>query len=56
VSLLINSKAEIFHINIYRREVSFEEGQIFAKKNGLMFFETSAKTSHNVEKAFMSTA
>lgn len=41
---------------MHRREVSFEEGQTFAKKNGLMFFETSAKTSHNVEKAFMTTA
>lgn len=36
--------------------MSFEEGQAFAKKNNIMFFETSAKTSHNVEKAFMSTA
>jgi Ras family len=36
-----------------RREVSFEEGNTFAKKNGLIFFETSAKTAQNVEKAFM---
>lgn len=40
---------------IFRREVSFEEGQTFAKKNNLMFFETSAKTSLNVEKAFLTT-
>ena len=39
----------------YRREVSFEEGQQFAKKNNLMFFETSAKTAFNVEAAFMAT-
>lgn len=35
------------------REVSFEEGQHFAKKHNLMFFETSAKNALNVEKAFM---
>ena len=40
----------------YRREVSFEEGQQFAKKNNVMFFETSAKTALNVEKAFLTTA
>ena len=42
-------------INQHRREVSFEEGQAFAKKNNLMFFETSAKTALNVEKAFLTT-
>ena len=41
--------------HIHRREVSFEEGQSFAKKNNLLFFETSAKTAQNVEKAFMTT-
>ena len=28
---------------------------MFAKKNNLMFFETSAKTALNVEKAFFTT-
>lgn len=28
---------------------------MFAKKNNLMFFETSAKTALNVEPAFMAT-
>ena len=37
------------------REVSTEEGTQFAKKNNLLFFETSAKTSLNVEKAFYQT-
>ena len=40
----------------YRREVSFDEGQTFAKKNNVMFFETSAKTALNVEEAFLTTA
>jgi hypothetical protein len=29
--------------------VSTEEGEQFAKENGLVFMETSAKTAHNVE-------
>lgn len=33
-----------------RREVSFEEGEEFAKSNGLEFLETSALTTLNVEK------
>ncbi|KAF8820306.1 putative small GTPase Rab2 [Cardiosporidium cionae] len=39
-----------------RREVSHEEGLVFARKNGLIFLETSAKTAQNVEEAFVSTA
>lgn len=31
-----------------RREVTKEEGQHFAEQNGLLFLETSAKTSQNV--------
>ena len=40
--------------NDFRRQVSTEEGEAFAKKHNLVFFETSAKTAHNVEKAFLS--
>ena len=40
----------------FRREVSFAEGQAFARKNNIMFFETSAKTALNVEEAFLSNA
>ncbi len=36
--------------------MSFEEGERFAKDNGLIFMETSAKTSFNVEEAFLETS
>jgi Ras-related protein Rab-2A len=39
-----------------RRQVSFEEGERFAKENGLIFTETSAKTAFNVEEAFLQTS
>ena len=35
-----------------KRQVSYEEGEAFAKENGLMFLETSAKTAYNVVEAF----
>lgn len=48
------------HLLIYhdhdRRQVTKEEGQAFANKHGLIFLETSAKTSANVEDAFVQTA
>ena len=34
------------------RKVSTEEGEELAKEIGALFFETSAKTGHNVEEAF----
>ena len=34
------------------REISFEEGENFARKNEMLFVETSAKTGMNVEKTF----
>ncbi len=36
-----------------QRRVSKAEAQIFAKKNGIKFIETSAKTSENVYEAFL---
>lgn len=38
------------------RQVSREEAETFAKENNLFFLETSAKSSDNVEKAFVKTA
>lgn len=40
----------------HKREVSTEEGERFANEHGLVFLETSAKTAHNVEEAFINTA
>lgn len=37
-----------------RRDVSREEGEAFAREHGLIFMETSAKTSTNVEEVRLS--
>jgi Ras-related protein Rab-2A len=36
-----------------KREVTYDEGKDFAEKHGISFFETSAKTSQNVEACFL---
>jgi GTPase SAR1 family protein len=46
----------ILFVPQHRRAVSTEEGEQFAKEHGLVFLETSAKTAHNVEEAFINTA
>ncbi|KFQ28157.1 Ras-related protein Rab-17, partial [Mesitornis unicolor] len=38
------------------REVATEEGQEFARTEGLLFMETSAKSSHQVDDIFMAIA
>eukprot|EP01017_Pseudomicrothorax_dubius_P013298 TRINITY_DN1579_c0_g2_i17.p2 TRINITY_DN1579_c0_g2~~TRINITY_DN1579_c0_g2_i17.p2 ORF type:complete len:211 (-),score=56.50 TRINITY_DN1579_c0_g2_i17:38-670(-) len=38
------------------REVPFAEGEKFAKENGMIFIETSAKMATNVDEAFFRTA
>lgn len=52
VVMLIGNKSDLEH----RRAVSLDEGKQFAKENGLVFMETSAKTACNVENAFIQTA
>ena len=38
------------------REVSIKEGREFAQQNGMLFFETSAKTAQRVEEIFKESA
>ncbi|KAF7141977.1 hypothetical protein RHSIM_Rhsim06G0181500 [Rhododendron simsii] len=46
--MLIGNKCDLAH----RRAVSTEEGEQFAKENGLIFMEASAKTAQNVEESY----
>ena len=39
-----------------KRQVPKEEAEAFARKNELIFFETSAKTSSGVEETFVHAA
>ncbi|VDN15317.1 unnamed protein product [Dibothriocephalus latus] len=52
VIMLIGNKCDLDA----ERAVSTEEGQAFARANGLLFMETSARMAINIEKAFMQTA
>jgi len=52
VLMLIGNKADLDA----ERKVSTEEGENFARINGLLFMETSAKTATNVDSAFTKTA
>lgn len=44
--MLVGNKCDLAH----RRAVSKEEGEQFAKENGLLFLEASARTAQNVEE------
>ena len=43
--ILVGNKCDLDE----ERQVTFEEGEEFAKDNGMLFFEISAKTGHNIE-------
>lgn len=50
--MLIGNKSDLDS----RRQVSANEGEMFAREHGLIFMETSAKTAANVEEAFLQTS
>ena len=50
--VLVGNKSDLSEY----RQVTFEEGKEMAKKNNMIFFETSAKTGENVEKIFVDSA
>ncbi|XP_058747038.1 ras-related protein Rab-2-B-like [Vicia villosa] len=52
IIMLIGNKSDLSK----KRVVSTEEGEKFAKENGLIFMEVSAKSAENVEEAFVKTA
>lgn len=52
VIMLIGNKSDLESA----RQVTFEEGEQFAKEHGLIFTETSAKTAAGVEESFINTA
>ena len=49
LKILIGSKNDLEK----DRKVTFEQGKEFADKNGMKFFETSAKESTNVKESFL---
>ena len=52
VIVLVGNKTDLAD----KRQVSYQEGQKFARDNGLIFFETSALDGNNVEAAFIKGA
>ncbi|KJZ77089.1 hypothetical protein HIM_03410 [Hirsutella minnesotensis 3608] len=57
VVILVGNKADLTQQEENKREVTREEAESWAKRNGVMeYVETSAKSGENVEKAFMRVA
>lgn len=55
VIVLVGNKLDLAELP-HRREVSYEEGQEYAQREGLVFWETSAKTGENVHEMFVELA
>ncbi|KAH6885854.1 P-loop containing nucleoside triphosphate hydrolase protein [Thelonectria olida] len=57
VVILVGNKADLTHQEDNKREVTREEAEDWARRNGVLeYVETSAKSGENVEKAFMRVA
>jgi small GTP-binding protein len=57
VVILVGNKADLTQDEDNKREVTKEEAEEWARKNGVLeYVETSAKSGENVEKAFMRVA
>ena len=52
IMVLVGNKNDLENL----REVSYDEGEEFAKNNDMIFFETSAKTGKNVSAIFEKTS
>ena len=52
--MLVGNKIDLVTSNPEKREVSTEQGENFAKQEGLLFIETSAVASVKVKEAFES--
>ena len=50
--VLIGNKTDL----VSQRQVSFSDGETFAKKNGMLFIETSAKSDSRVGETFNKSA
>lgn len=57
VVVLVGNKADLTQLEQNKREVTREEAEDWARRNGVLeYVETSAKSGENVEKAFMRVA
>ena len=52
VVALVGNKIDLLERNTRKREVSYEEAEELAQRNGLLFYETSALSSAKVNDAF----